>query len=169
MVQDQEESSISAPGDSAQGINVGMAMANLARAINSGGSWFYWIAGLSIVNTLIAMFNGKIVFVVGLGATQIVNEFIRHYHGTATVIGLPINIAIAGIYALFGYCACQRMKWAFVVGMVLYSFDALIFLLVKDWLAVGFHAFAMYGIYRGVKALSLYRRLEAHLASQPPA
>lgn len=36
--------------------------------------------------------------------------------------------------------------------MVVYGLDGLIFLLVQDWLALAFHAFVLYSIYRGLAA-----------------
>lgn len=43
------------------------------KAIKGGANWFYWIAGLSIINTLIIFFNGDVNFIVGLGLTQIID------------------------------------------------------------------------------------------------
>ena len=40
-------------------------------AFLSGANWFFWIAGLSLVNSLIILFSGEWSFIVGLGATQI--------------------------------------------------------------------------------------------------
>ena len=41
---------------------------------------------------------------------------------------------------------------AFVVGMALYGLDGAIFLLVQDWVGVGFHAFALTMMARGYLA-----------------
>ena len=43
--------------------------------------------------------------------------------------------------------------WAFVVGGVLYAIDALIFVFLGDWLAIGIHAFALFGIVGALRAL----------------
>jgi hypothetical protein len=37
--------------------------------------------------------------------------------------------------------------------MVLYTLDGMIFLLGPDWLALGFHAFALFCIFNGYRAL----------------
>lgn len=47
--------------------------------------------------------------------------------------------------------------------MVLYLLDGLLFLLVQDWLSLGFHGFALYSMFHGYTAL---RRLKAIV---PPA
>ena len=48
--------------------------------------------------------------------------------------------------------------------MVLYALDGLIFLWVQDYLSIGFHLFALYGLYRGVKALGQLAVLEKSMA-----
>ena len=45
----------------------------LLAQLRSGANWFYWIAGLSVVNSLIFAFGGKVSFIAGLGLTQIVD------------------------------------------------------------------------------------------------
>src|SRR5689334_876870 len=58
------------------------------RQLLSGANWFNWIAGLSMVNTLIAISGSNWNFLAGLGSTQIVT-------GIAT---LPkLNLGTAGI------------------------------------------------------------------------
>jgi len=39
----------------------------------SGANWFFWIAALSIVNSVIFLSGADLAFVVGLGVTQIAN------------------------------------------------------------------------------------------------
>jgi hypothetical protein len=46
-------------------------------------------------------------------------------------------------------------RWAFVLGMTLYAGDGLLLLRARDYLAVGFHVFALYAIYSGYKAAKL--------------
>ena len=41
-----------------------------------GAKWFYWIVGLSIVNSLLAMGGAPIRFVFGLGLTQFVPGYV---------------------------------------------------------------------------------------------
>src|SRR5688572_28411552 len=48
---------------------------HLEMRLKSGASWFYWIAGLSIINSIAALSGAGWGFIVGLGVTQIVDEF----------------------------------------------------------------------------------------------
>ena len=137
----------------------------LRRRICSGGNWFYWIAGLSLLNTVIALFNSNVSFIAGLGFTQAIDYLIREYGGIAAAIGLLLNLVIAGIYIGLGYCACRRMRWAFIVGMILYSLDTLLFLIAMDLFPLAFHLFALFGIFSGLKADTEARQIEANLQS----
>src|SRR5690349_8489985 len=49
----------------------------LERQVRSGARWFFWIGGLSLINTLIAMSGRGLVFIVGLGMTQIIDGFAK--------------------------------------------------------------------------------------------
>jgi hypothetical protein len=128
--------------------------------LKSGANWFWWIAGMSVINSLIMLSGSDWNFVVGLGVTQVVDVFAQaiavELADVGTIIkvaGLLIDIAIAGLFVLFGFLARKRFAWAFIIGMILYGLDGLIFLLVQGWLSVGFHAFALFGLYNGFKAL----------------
>jgi hypothetical protein len=101
----------------------------LRKRITLSGGWFYWVAGLSVANTIMMFAHLNMRMLFGLGATQIVDEIIQKFGGYAVAIGLPINLVFAAIYAALGYFACRRMRWAFITGMVLYTLDALLFLL----------------------------------------
>ena len=48
-------------------------IAQYEKRFRSGASWFYWIAGLSIVNSLVVHLQGQWAFVIGLGITQIID------------------------------------------------------------------------------------------------
>ncbi|MDO8587831.1 MAG: hypothetical protein Q7T82_12425 [Armatimonadota bacterium] len=133
------------------------------RAAGSGGNWLYWIAGLSVVNTVITLFHGKITFVVGLGITRIMDAVVAQFGNTAAIVAAPVSFFFAGIYVALGYCACRRMRWAFITGIVLYSLDTLIVLSIKDWFSVAFHAFALYCMFAGLSAATKAAQTEEQL------
>jgi hypothetical protein len=136
-----------------------------------GANWFYWIAALSLVNSAILHAGGEWSFVVGLGITQVVDAIaavVAHEAGASAAalakgVAITADIAVAGIFVLFGLFARKRKTWAFAVGMALYAIDGLLFLMVGDWLSIGFHAFALVGLASGLAAS---RRLVA--LSAPP-
>lgn len=147
-----------------------MEMARQTAVFKGGANWFYWIAGLSVVNSVISLLQGGLGFIFGLGVTQIVDAIgaaIVQEQGDGTglirIIALGGSVFVAGFFVLFGWRANQGLGWAFLIGMVLYALDGLLFLLVQDWLSLGFHGFALYAMFKGYTAL---RRLKTIV---PPA
>lgn len=124
----------------------------MAAQLKSGASWFYWIAGLSVINSVIALFGTGWGFILGLGITQIFDAFGQKFENAGKAVVLFLDLIVAGVFVLFGVLAHKRHTWAFVVGMVLYALDGLIFLLVQDWLGLGFHAFVLFCLFRGFQA-----------------
>jgi hypothetical protein len=128
------------------------AQASALARVRISARWFYWIAGLSLINSAVVIFGGSFHFVVGLGVTSVVDAFAKLAGNAGIVLDLIINGFVAGLFCLFGSCASKAQKWAFLVGMILYALDGLLLLLAHDILSVGFHAYALYCIYRGLAA-----------------
>jgi len=131
------------------------APANPAAAtrVRTGAKWFYWVAGLSLLNSAIVIFGGRAHFVVGLGITSVVDVVAKRVGSAGTALDLVINGFVAGIFVLFGSFALKSQKWAFITGMALYAADALLLLVARDFLSVAFHAYALFAIYRGLAAV----------------
>ncbi len=120
---------------------VAVAQAGIKR----GASWFDWIAALSIVNSLIVLFNGNWHFVLGLGITEVVDYLAQRGGSTkGQVIGFVVTLAVAGFFWLMGRFAKQGQRWALIVGMFLYVLDGGLLILGQDWLSVAFHAYALF-------------------------
>lgn len=140
----------------------------LESQVKSGAGWFFWIAGLSVINAVILLAGGSWNFLVGLGITQLVSAL-----GTGTVLAgkviiLLVNIIIAGFFVLFGVFGRKNAAWAFIVGIAVYALDGLLFLLVKDFISIGFHVFALFFIVRGLSSLLQLKKLPAAPPAQPP-
>jgi hypothetical protein len=117
----------------------------------SGGQWFYWVAALSLINAVVALIGQDWRFILGLGVTQLVQELVQQSGGAGMKAGL-VGLAVIGLFAALGQRAVQGAQWAFLLGMTLYALDGVIFLLIQDWVGVGFHAFALTMIVRGYLA-----------------
>lgn len=127
------------------------------RAKN-GANWFFWIAGLSLINTIVIFFGGEWTFIVGLGITQFIDGIawgIAEEVGSNSVRYLAVlaDLMVIGFFVGIGYFARQKKDWSFLVGMTLYALDVFIFLLVFDIIGIAFHVLALFFIYRGYKAL----------------
>lgn len=140
----------------------------LEQQLRSGANWFYWIAGLSALNTIIYRVGGSMSFFFGLGITQMMDGLaigLRSNVGeeAGTIIGLVLlglSIGVVGLFILLGWLARGRRKWPFIVGMALYGLDALLFLIVQDYLSLGFHAFGLIWFFNGLGALNKIKKLD---------
>ena len=139
----------------------------LEQRFRSGANWFFWIAGLSLLNSVMLHSGSNWSFIVGLGITRLIDAVaLNSATGPmATAIALALDAFVAGFFVLFGVLARKRYIAAFVIGMILYAADGLLFLMVKDWLSMGFHVLALVFIFKGLTACRELTRLEADLAA----
>jgi hypothetical protein len=149
----------------------------LRRQWQSGANWFYWIAGLSLLNFLILMLGGKWGDIAGLTITHLAA---RDIVGDTEVI---VKIAAATFYSFvivmfagFGFIARNKRMWAFIVGIILYMLDGVLLLAeiaiiamvlhkglsipLKDLLpflggiilATAFHGYVLHRLFKGLRA-----------------
>jgi hypothetical protein len=131
---------------------------DLEGRLTSGANWFFWIAVLSVINSVLLYTGRGWSFIFGLGITQIVDTIAAESEAVPAVAAVAVNAVIAGVFVLFGVMARKGRTWAFVVGMLIYALDGLLFVLVQDWLSAGFHAFALFCVFKGLQALNELRR-----------
>jgi hypothetical protein len=156
-----------APADAIKG-----AVAALKAAGDNGANWFFWIAGLSLVNTAILHAGGSTQFIVGLAVTLFVdataNEIGKQEPQLAAVmmmiaIGFSVFVAVAA--CMFGWLSRKRILWIFGSGMFVYLLDGLIFLLFGDFLSAAFHGYALFSMFQGFNAYRKLTQLEVALAN----
>lgn len=136
------------------------ARLKLENTLKGGVSWFYWIAGLSVINSLLQLLGLHWSFFAGLGSAQVVDgiaagiaqQLALSWGWVVRGVGFGFTLALASLFALCGRWAGQRHTWAFVVGMGLYGLDGLFFLFAQDFLGGAFHLFVLYGLYTGLRA-----------------
>jgi hypothetical protein len=150
----------------------------LEGQFKGGAGWFYWIAGLSVLNTVITLLGGDWVFIVGLGITQVIEIFAQTFavewgNNSFIYVGIIINLLIAGIFVFFGIYSSKKSKSSFIVGMIFYAMDTIFFIIALDLLGIAFHAFALYNMIRGFRALKkiddLDKEMKALTQDVPPA
>ncbi len=115
----------------------------------SAARWFWWIAGLSLVNTVLFHAGSDTNFAIGLGLTTLTNVLFAQQ--------IAVSIAIAavtiGFYFFVGLMAQRERLWAFYLGLGVYALDALIYVRFEDWMPVAFHALACFYIGKGAMRL----------------
>jgi hypothetical protein len=139
--------------------------ARVLLALKGSASWFLMIAGLSLLNSILAMSETHIRFIFGLGVTQIVDALAHQAGSPGYVLDLVINGIIAGVWLLFWNFARQGQRWAWYSGMALYAVDGILLLFFKDYLAIAFHAYALYRMSSGLKLLPILERLDQQTAT----
>ena len=143
-----------------------VARYQLEEKLRSGAHWFYWIAALSLVTSFISLAGGRWGFFLSLGVTQLIDGLAvglveGGINSSVKVIAIVFDVVVAGGFALLGYLGARGHIWAFIVGMVFYALDALIFVAFGDWFPILFHAFALYCIFTGYRAASQLKGLDA--------
>ena len=147
--------------------------AELSQRFASGANWFYWIAGLTLVTSLIGLLGGNWSFLLSLGITQVIDGFALYFaesFGEAPkVIAIVLDIFISAIFVGFGYLAGKRQMWAYLTGMILFLLDSLISVVIFDWLGILMHGFALVMMIRGYIAGRDLLALERDLAESAQA
>ena len=149
-----------------------MNVASLQRQMKSGAYNFYWIAGLSMVNSLFFIFGTRSNFVVGLGITQFMDtmayNLAQSYPNTVLLvrlIGLVPDLFICSVFIICGYFAQKGLRWAFISGMLLYGLDGILTLVSQDLIGFGFHLFFLWFLFTGVQALDKLKKINPETAS----
>jgi hypothetical protein len=135
--------------------------------IKRGAGWFDVIAGLSVVNAILAMM-GNWVFLAGLGITTVANQVGASFGTSGRAIGFIITLVAAGVFVTLGHFAKQGQTWALILGIVFYALDTVLVLIfmTQAWLMIAFHAYALFMIAKTFSAIKLYQQAKEQAAAQ---
>jgi hypothetical protein len=141
----------------------------LVQQRDRAANWFYWIAGLSLVNTVLLVVGSDYSFASGLGIATYIAVVVYLVAGeqmlwVSIFATLPL---VAGLFFL-GRRAHSGATWPFVLGLIVYALDLLLVLTLTDWIGVAIHGFALFsfvGGWRAARALGNVRRAEAAAAA----
>lgn len=141
--------------------------AELERRMLGGANWFFWIAALSLINSIISLSSGGWGFSLGLGLTQIFDSLgqsaVAHGMGGWVQTSMFLmNLAIIGLFVAFGVFARKANMSAFITGFIIYVLDTVIYIFIGkigDFylfsgaiLGIIIHAVALYFIFSGLLA-----------------
>ena len=135
----------------------------LLQRRNTGGAWFYWIAGASLLNSLLYAARIDWGLFIGLGITQVIDGLAIALSGTVRtpVYAIVADVLVAGAFFLFGRAARAGRLAIFAIGIVVYALDGLIFIWAEDWLALAFHGFVVFGLMNGWRAARALGKLDS--------
>jgi hypothetical protein len=113
----------------------------LERRRRLGAGWFYWVAGISLINAVITLAGQHWRFIIGLGTTQpATGRAVRTGRGWPPA--LLLDLVLIGGFMLLGYLALQGQRWPFVVGIAV----------ARNWIGLGFHVFVLVMVFKGLQA-----------------
>jgi hypothetical protein len=122
------------------------------RQYRGGISWFFWIAALSVINTVMYLMGSDTSFLMGLGVTQFIDVIaiqLRADLGSGseiiTVVAIVLDLLLAGIFVIFGILGRKKMLWAVVVGMVLYLLDGIFIFVLQVYSSGSFTFWPWWG------------------------
>jgi len=124
----------------------------LVAQLRGGASWFFWIAVLSLIIPVAALRGSNWAVVLALGVTQVIDAIAHQIGGAGPAVGFALDLVASGLFIGCGLLARKGLAWVFVVGMVFYSLDGLLFLLVGDWFGLAFHIFVLFCLFKGLQA-----------------
>jgi hypothetical protein len=125
--------------------------------MKSGASWFYWIAGLSLINSIASLSGSTFGFALGLGITQVFDLIASGSGAAGKGIVLVLDVLASGLFIMFGVFAHKAHTWAFVLGMVLFALDTALVVYFQAWFSVALHVVALFFLFRGMQACRAIR------------
>jgi hypothetical protein len=148
--------------------------AEYAHKYKSGAGWFYWIAGLTLITSIITFGGGNWRFLISLGTTQIIDGIAAavaaELEGSAPrIIALFLDMILTAVFVVFGVLANKRLLWAYILGMAVFVIDGLISLMMQDLIGVVAHVVVLVFMVPGFLAGKKMLELEREMASQAAA
>ena len=144
----------------------------LTQSYKAGANWFYWIAGLTLVTSVIAFGGGGIRFLISLGITQIIDgvadAISAEGGGAAKVVALVLALLISGLFVVFGVLANKKSLGAYIIGMVVFGLDGLLSLMFQDWIGVIAHGVVLFFLFRGFQAGRELVSMEKSMSESTP-
>lgn len=132
-----------------------LARVALVKRVENGGRWFYWIAGLSAVNFVFFALGSGTGFALGTAIDWFLQGIVEELADPS--LAWIAHVVVIGFFAFLGVRATAGAQWAFIVGGLVYALDALLFVLVGDWIGIVVHAIALFAIVSGTIAVRQLR------------
>jgi len=146
-------------------------------SVNKDAGWFFFIGGLSIINTVLIHTGAGLSFVVGLTITQFIDAFgIGMVQATQTesavqiipIITSILSVGISLLFLLFGWFGRKCMRIPFLIGIILYILDSLLLALFPSVLSIIFHIVAIIFLFRGWKTIGMIKEIRDNPSNMFP-
>ena len=121
-------------------------------SILHGANWFFWLAILSVINSLLVYQYQLPNLPIALGITQWLDGTSAGLNPTMSTSSLILNLLIAAVLAGFGLLARRGSDLAFVVGIFLYIVDAMLAIGLRDIFGFSVHLIGLFFLVKGLLA-----------------
>ena len=118
-----------------------------------GASWFYWIAGLVILQLLAMLNHISWAESIGLGVLRYPPPFMSMSPPLAAAAAIIVLLAL-------GYVSGRPVRWTFVLGILLYGADGALFVIQHDYFGVVLHVIILYFLWNGLSAANMLHQNE---------
>ena len=126
-----------------------------STALN-GANWFFWLAILSVINTLVVYFGRLDNTPLAFGVTQWLDgsagTLASRVASPFSLTGVAVDLLLAVMFAAFGYFARRGNDSVYLFGILLYAVDALLSLGLKDFWGFSVHLVGLFFLFRGLLA-----------------
>lgn len=117
-----------------------------------GADWFFWIAILSVINSLIVFYYQTPNTPLALGITRWLDGTTSGFNASMTTNGILTNFLVAVVLVIFGVLARRGNDFAFVLGIFLYVIDSFLVIGLRDFFGFGVHLIALFFLVKGLLA-----------------
>lgn len=128
--------------------------------ITSAARWLWWVAGLSLINTIVTISGTDLGFQLGMGITQITDAMLVEEYLSAALV---IDVVVIGFLFAMGWLAQKGHLIGFILGGGLYLLDMVVYLLCAYFMPilagivlipVLLHGYVLYRLFQGGRELS---------------
>lgn len=127
-------------------------------AFKSSASWFFWMAGCTLVNLFMVFTKSNFGLALGMSDSlmmAIVNLLKPPSTDAGALIAFGSVIASNVLYivlmAVFGIFAGKGKVWAYSLGLSLALVDGVFCLLGNEWIGTAVHGMAVWFIFQGLR------------------
>ena len=142
--------------------------AHLTERANSGANWFYWLAALSLGNSIWAFFSVGVQFFFGLGISMVADALATEAGSGWRLVAMGFGMFVSAAFAVLGIFA-RRSPALFMVGIALYALDAALLLVIQAWIHAAVHGYVLFRLIQGWQALRALRAMPPDVVPAPVA
>jgi len=129
-----------------------MELAAFAKPIRNGGNWFFWVAALTLINTIAVTMGSEWGFALGLQLTYFIGLTADIWGAYGKWIALTGNVLLVAAFIWFGIAGYSRQYVPYFIGVFLYAGDCILSLFSFHIFTIVLHFVALYYMGSGLKA-----------------